>query len=143
MSFKIIVADDSESDLFIIKNMLSDDRYKRLRTIILTNYDEIDNEIKGLKLGAVDYIRKPIHMLSLKARIEVHVELLKTQQKLEQKLHEQGLTFDMIFNQAPVGIAISFSKEAMLTEWNRYYSINPLFEKITGRSKEELIPIGP
>ena len=45
------------------------------RTIILTNYDESENEIKGLK-KAVDYIRKPIHMDSLKAGIDVHVTLL-------------------------------------------------------------------
>ena len=59
------------------------ERYRRLRTIILTNYDELDNEIKGLKLGAVDYIRKPIHMESLRARIDVHVALLRAEQALK------------------------------------------------------------
>ena len=188
MSIKILVADDSKSDILIIKNMLdayeiltacdgrealrrldenrdihllildlnmpdmsgfevlaamkSDDRYSGIRTIILTNYDEVENEIKGLELGAVDYIRKPIHMHSLKARIGIHIELLKVQHELEQKYFQQGLTFDTIFNQAPVGIAISFSSKASLPEWNKYYSVNPLFEKITGRSKDELIVIG-
>lgn len=126
----------------VLTALKSHDQYKKLRTIILTNYDELDNEIKGLKLGAVDYIRKPIHMDSLRARIEVHVELLRIQQVLEQKLHEQEITFDMIFNKAPVGIAISYSSEAVLAEQNNYFSINRVFEKITGRTKEELIKLG-
>ena len=43
--------------------------------IILTNLDEIHNEIRGLELGAVDYIRKPLNFLSLRKRIEVHLRL--------------------------------------------------------------------
>jgi putative two-component system response regulator len=44
-------------------------------TIILTNYDETENEIRGLDLGAVDYIRKPLNIASLRKRIEVHLNL--------------------------------------------------------------------
>ena len=33
---------------------------------------------KGLSLGALDYIRKPINMESLKVRIDMHSELLYT-----------------------------------------------------------------
>lgn len=81
-------------------------RYSRLRTIILTNYNELDNEIKGLKMGAVDYIRKPIQMDSLRARIDVHIALLRAEQALERQLGEQVMTFEMIMNQAPIGIVI-------------------------------------
>jgi len=102
----------------VLDAMKSDDRYKKMRTIILTNFDELENEIKGLKLGAVDYIRKPIQMDSLKARIEVHIELLRVQKLLENKLYEQGLTFDTIFHQAPIGIAIAYSNEPMGTGSN-------------------------
>ncbi len=126
----------------VLERLKSDARYQKIRTIILTINDELVNEIKGLKLGAVDYIRKPIQMESLKARIAVHVELLKAQQELEQKLHEQGLTFDVIFYQAPIGIAICYSDEPATPETNRNCRINPMFEQITGRTKEELIKLG-
>jgi DNA-binding response OmpR family regulator len=56
------------------------------------------NEIKGLELGAVDYIRKPIHIDSLRIRVNIHAELLRIQKILEQKIYEQGLTFDTILN---------------------------------------------
>ena len=123
----------------ILTALKSNDRYKGLHILILSNYDEPDDEIKGLKLGAVDYIRKPIHMDSLKTRINIHVELLGAQQMLEQKLYEQGLAFNMILNQAPIGIAISQSDEPFNTVGDSLVIINPMYEQITGRSKEELI----
>lgn len=126
----------------VLERLKSDARYQKIRTIILTVYDELANEIKGLKLGAVDYIRKPVQMESLKARIAVHIELLKAQRALEQKLHEQGLTFDAIFNQAPIGIAIFYSDQPATLESIRYCRINQMFERITGRTKEELIKLG-
>ncbi|HEY8500396.1 MAG TPA: EAL domain-containing protein [Clostridia bacterium] len=123
----------------VLEAIKEDERYRELRTLILTVYDELENEIKGLELGAVDYIRKPIHMASLKARIDIHVTLLRAEQALKQQLDEQKLTFNMIFNQAPIGIAITHysidSDEPVVI-------INPLFEQITGRTKEELIRLG-
>ena len=50
----------------VLEYIKENERYKNLRTIILTIYDEADNEIAGLKLGAVDYIRKPINMAALR-----------------------------------------------------------------------------
>ena len=46
-----------------------------ISVLILTNLGEIENEIRGLELGAVDYIRKPLNFLSLRKRIEVHLRL--------------------------------------------------------------------
>ena len=40
--------------------------HNQIASLILTNYDEIDYEIRGLELGAVDYIRKPLNMRSLR-----------------------------------------------------------------------------
>lgn len=126
----------------VLEKLNADKSLKKIRTIILTNYDEPDNEIKGLKLGAADYIRKPIQMDSLKARIEVHIELIRAQKALERKLHEQGITFDTIFKKVPVGISISHNDDKIFPETNRFFSINPAFERITGRTKEELIEKG-
>ncbi|KXL51777.1 phytochrome-like protein cph2 [Anaerotignum neopropionicum] len=150
-----IVEDNSDIDLIILdlnmpnmdgfqvlKVLKSDERYKKIRAIILSNYDELENEIKGLQLGAVDYIRKPIHMESLKARIQIQGELLKIQQLLEEKLFEHELTFDTVLQQAPIGIAISQSNEPYSNVGNDFVSTNPSFEQITGRTNEELNHIG-
>lgn len=57
---------------------------KKISVLILTNYNEVENEIKGLNLGALDYIRKPLNLESLRKRIEVHINLRTAQKKLEE-----------------------------------------------------------
>jgi len=92
-----IIEDNPEIDLIILdlnmprmdgfqvlKKIKDDCKYKNIRTIILTNFDEIDNEIKGLKLGAVDYVRKPVNIDSLKLRIDIHLKLKEMQEKVEE-----------------------------------------------------------
>jgi len=128
--------------LEVLTALKSDDRYKRVRTIILTNYEELENEIKGLELGAVDYIRKPIHLASLKARVGIHIELIQMQKQLEQKLVERRLTFERIFNQAPIGISISYSSDPSDAISDVDTQINSMFEQIAGRTKEEMIKLG-
>lgn len=126
----------------VLDILRSHKRSERLLTIILTNYDELVNEIKGLQLGAVDYIRKPIHMESLKARIDTHVELLKMRELLENRLLESEITFDTVFQEAPIGIAISHNNEPYAAENSSFVSVNPAFEQIIGRTKEELNRLG-
>ncbi|HHU63365.1 MAG TPA: EAL domain-containing protein [Clostridiales bacterium] len=125
----------------VLEFLKGDERYKNLRTIILTNYDELDNEIKGLKLGAVDYIRKPIHMASLRARIDVHTALLRAEDALRQQLAEQTMTFDILFEKDPIGIAISHSFDPY-RPGKADVRINSKFEQITGRTKEEILRLG-
>lgn len=119
----------------VLEAIKCSERFMKLRTIILTSYDEPENEIRGLKLGAVDFIRKPVHMYSLKTRIDVHASLLCAEHALEQRLSEHMLTFDMIFNQAPIGIAII---QELKNSDKPVIRVNPMFEKITGITGEEL-----
>ncbi|RAM60012.1 diguanylate cyclase [Mesotoga sp. SC_4PWA21] len=126
----------------VLEVLKSEDRYKGLRTIILTNYDELDNEIKGLSLGAVDYIRKPISFDAVKVRVNTHLELLRSQRLIEQKLQEQRVTFDTIFDQAPIGIAISYGSDPSNDIEDLDTQINSMVERITGRTREELISLG-
>lgn len=62
--------------------------------LILTNYEEIENEIKGLELGAVDYIRKPLNAESLLKRLEVHANLLLAKKNI--KRHNQSLEQEVL-----------------------------------------------
>ncbi len=57
---------------------------QKIATLILTNYDEMENEIRGLELGAVDYIRKPLNLESLIKRIQIHVKLKNISKRLEE-----------------------------------------------------------
>lgn len=57
---------------------------KRIPTVVLTNFDEVENEIKGLNLGAVDYIRKPLNMQSVRKRVEIHMNLRRALKAVEE-----------------------------------------------------------
>ena len=103
----------------------------KISAIILTNSDEIDNEIRGLELGALDYIRKPLNLRSLRKRIELHVNLNNAHKNLEQhnfmlekavqeRTRESILTRDVTI-QAMVGLLeirnIESSNHSRRTQW--------------------------
>lgn len=73
----------------VLEALKNDPVNRKMVTLILTNYDETENEIRGLDLGAVDYIRKPLNMESLRKRIEVHLNLRSARRSVEQ--HNQIL----------------------------------------------------
>lgn len=58
---------------------------KDIPVIFLTVLSEVVDKVKGLKLGAVDYITKPIEQEEVLARINVHLELRKAQLRLIQE----------------------------------------------------------
>jgi putative two-component system response regulator len=61
--------------------------------IILTNADEIDFEVRGLDMGAVDYIRKPVNRKSLHKRIEIQLALRKSAQIIQK--HNENLQHEV------------------------------------------------
>ena len=91
-----LLAENADTDLMILdlnmprmngfevlSAMQKKPMYASVTTIILTNYDEVENEVKGLMLGAVDYIRKPLNIESLKKRIDVHLSVRNIRQHVE------------------------------------------------------------
>lgn len=52
--------------------------------IFVTGMDDAEDEIKGLSLGAVDYLTKPIHAAITLARIKSHLELKQSRDELQE-----------------------------------------------------------
>lgn len=65
-------------------------RTKNIPVIFLTASTGIDNESKGLALGAVDYISKPYSTEIILARVKNHLQLKQYQDHL-QELVQQGI----------------------------------------------------
>ena len=59
--------------------------------IFLTAKNALDDRVKGLKMGAEDYIIKPFEVLELLARVEV---VLRRYNKLDEVLYVGGLDID-------------------------------------------------
>lgn len=60
----------------------------------------------------------------------------------EEKLNKSETLLRTVFNQAPIGIAISYSDRTRCVENQIFSVINPMFERITGRKKADLIRLG-
>jgi DNA-binding response OmpR family regulator len=58
-----------------INKLKSDARFKEVPVIFLSAMSDEQNEIEGLKLGAVDYIHKPFVTPLLLQRIKIHLSM--------------------------------------------------------------------
>lgn len=68
-----------------------DEATKKIPIIFVTARDSIEDEEKGFKLGAVDYIKKPISPPIVKARIQTQLLLSNQNRYLEEKVIERTL----------------------------------------------------
>jgi putative two-component system response regulator len=59
----------------VCRRLKSDPRTMNIPVIFLTAKSEVEDEQKGLELGAVDYITKPISLPIVLARVKTHLAL--------------------------------------------------------------------
>lgn len=64
----------------------ADNRSADIPVIFLTVKSDVDDELKGFELGAVDYITKPMSPPIVKARVRTHVGLARIRQQLQAML---------------------------------------------------------
>jgi len=82
-----------EIDGYEVCNILkNDERTKKIPIVFVTAVSEVMDETKGFALGAVDYITKPFHPPMVKARVEMHMNLKRKQDLLEQFAFIDALT---------------------------------------------------
>jgi len=118
-----VVASDTVPDLILLDIMMPDmDGYevcRQLKTdartqsipvIFVSAKSETADEMRGLELGAVDYITKPFSMPIVSARIKTHLALKKKSDLLEWLTCTDGLT--NIANRRRLD-------EFLKQEWNR------------------------
>ena len=70
----------------VCRKLKSDPLTAAIPIIFVTSMDDTVNEEYGLKVGAVDYITKPINPAIVKARVKLHVRLDQYRVFLEQLL---------------------------------------------------------
>ncbi|WP_041794827.1 response regulator [Pararhodospirillum photometricum] len=68
--------------LTVLGHLRDDPRTRHVPVIFITAVDGVDNEERGLALGAVDYITKPINPSIVLARVRTHLELKHARDRL-------------------------------------------------------------
>ncbi|MEH2022172.1 hybrid sensor histidine kinase/response regulator [Nostoc sp.] len=112
VGFEVITENDGERALKRIESRLPDlilldvmmpgidgfETCKRLKqssdscdipVIFMTANSDTDSKVKGLNIGAVDYITKPFHEEELLARIKTHLQLRNLTKTLEKRVAER------------------------------------------------------
>jgi DNA-binding response OmpR family regulator len=69
----------------ICRRLKADSRTRDIPVIFMTALTDSVDEVKGLSLGAVDYISKPIKVEIVLTRLNTHLTLRKTLKDLERK----------------------------------------------------------
>lgn len=72
--------------LEVCRRLKSDERSRDIPIIFLTAMGENDDIVRGLELGAVDYVTKPVNHEVLKARVKTHLELRDAQKRLQREM---------------------------------------------------------
>jgi two-component system, cell cycle sensor histidine kinase and response regulator CckA len=128
----------------VCRRLKTADNSRCVPIIFITAAGEVDERVKGLDIGAVDYIGKPFHREELLARVRTHLELARLRAELEKqvsertaelsaavdRLRESEQRFRNMANAAPVMIWVS-GIDKLCTFFNKTWLT------FTGRSMEE------
>jgi diguanylate cyclase (GGDEF)-like protein len=60
----------------VLSVLQQSDKTKHIPVIFITGLNSLEDQKKGLKLGAVDYINKPFDDMIVKLRVELHIKLI-------------------------------------------------------------------
>jgi diguanylate cyclase (GGDEF)-like protein len=76
----------------VCRRLKSDEGTQNIPVIFVTVRDAVEDEARGLELGAIDYVTKPFNMPIVRARVRNHIELKRRGDDLETLSSLDGLT---------------------------------------------------
>lgn len=71
----------------VLRELKKDEHTRDIPVIFVTALSEVLDEMKGLELGAVDYVVKPFSLPVVRARVRTHLSLRQAQQQLAKQNH--------------------------------------------------------
>ena len=126
----------------VCETLKSDEQTADIPVIFVTGKLDVEDEEKGLAMGAVDYITKPIHPAIVAARVKTHVTLKLQKDKLENLALRDQLTGlynrHFILNSAKIKISSAHrhkhSVSLLMIDIDHFKSINDTHGHLAGDS---------
>jgi signal transduction histidine kinase len=81
------------------RQLKANPKTQRLPIIFMTALSDTVDKVKGLELGAVDYITKPFQHEEVLARVKLHLNLFYLNTRLEQRVKERTQDLEASFHQ--------------------------------------------
>ena len=73
----------------VLRRLQTNPATRTIPVIIISALAEMEDEYRGLELGAVDYITKPVSPRIVEARVRTHLALHRQSRELERKVQER------------------------------------------------------
>jgi PAS domain S-box-containing protein len=121
------------------RRLKEDGDYRNIPVIFLSGSVDSADRVEGFRLGAIDFLSKPLQRDELLARVRAHLELsnlrLHLQEEVAQqtaKLRESEERFRRVFEEGPLGIAL------VRTDY-RFLKVNSALCQMVGYEEAELV----
>jgi two-component system NtrC family sensor kinase len=82
----------------VCERLKQDEDTKDIPVIFITAKNQVEDEVRGLELGAVDFLAKPISPPIVEARVRTHLELKQSREDLKNKNDELANTLEELKN---------------------------------------------
>ncbi len=66
----------------VLTRLMTSDKTKDIKVIFISGDKDVSTEVEAYKMGAADFVRKPVNMSILKKRIEMQTELLEHKKQM-------------------------------------------------------------
>ncbi|MEO5339961.1 MAG: response regulator [Magnetococcus sp. MYC-9] len=119
----------------VCRILKADPETRQIPVIFVTAKTDLEDELNGLALGAVDYITKPFSIPIVHARVKTHLELKHQRDKLLQQ------TNDLSEREASQRSVLENALDAIVTvdAHGRVVEFNPAAERLFGFIREEIM----
>jgi PAS domain S-box-containing protein len=107
----------------VLEQIESHEQWQQIPVLLLADPDELDLVVRGIALGATDYVTKPLQSVLLHAKVAACLEL---------KQGQQDGSFDLLFENAPIGVY-------QATVAGSYRRVNPALVQMLGYPNAETL----
>jgi PAS domain S-box-containing protein len=110
--------------LQVLEQIQSHEQWRQIPVLLLADPDELDLVVRGIAMGATDYVTKPLQSVLLQAKVAACLEL-------KQKREQDG-SFEILFENAPIGVY-------QATATGSYRRVNPALVQMLRYSNAETL----
>ncbi len=145
----------------VCRRLKADEKTSGIPVLFISGLADVEDKVKGFRVGAVDYIVKPFQQEEVLARVETHVLLSRMRYRLEEEVAERTIELTRTIEQLDAEIRERKKIERQLEEKHKFIEsimenipdvvyvvdasefrlleINRAGEQWFGRTREELV----
>ena len=100
----------------VLRRLTAEQEYHSIPVIFLSAVTEIEQRVKGLKLGAVDFIAKPFQREELLARVQTHLALSRLRNSFKQQAADLRLANEQLQHEITERKQVEQDRENLIME---------------------------